>query len=418
MTKLLTKQSLSWALYDWANSAYATIVMAVFFQLLFSNYWYTDNGNTTTPLGIANAIGSLVIVLIAPILGAIADRGGLKKNLLFIFAVTGILFTFTLYFIGEGQWLLALSIYVLAGIGFAGANVFYDAMLVDVAHKDKIDLTSALGFSLGYLAGGITLIIAALFTQKMEWFGFTSIQQAQLATFIMVAIWWLLFTIPILINVKEQKTVTTVPLNRAIKEGFQQLATTFREIRQLKTVFLFLAAYWLYIDGVDTIIRMAIDYGKRLNFDDTNLMYAFLITQFIGFPAALLYGKLGERIGAKRAILIAIGVYIGVTIYGYRMDNVSEFYVLAFVVGLVQGGIQSLSRSFYIRLIPANKMTEFFGFYNMLGKLAAVLGPLLMALVSQMTGSPRLAILSIAILFILGGGLLVFVKPEKAPTII
>jgi len=414
MKHLLNKRTLSWALYDWANSAYATIVMAVFFQLLFSEYWYTEpGGNSTTPLGIANAVGSLVVVILAPILGAIADRGGLKKHFLFFFTVLGILFTCALYFVHAGDWLLALTVFVLGGIGFAGANVFYDAMLVDVTTKDKFDFVSSAGYGLGYLGGGLALVLSILFYAKKEWFGFVSNEQAQLASFILTGIWWALFSLPLLFAVKETRQRHQDSTMKAIAHGLVQIKQTFHEIRNLKVVFLFLAAYWLYIDGVDTIMRMAADYGKRLGFADTDLIMALLITQFVGFPAAIIYGKLGEKYGTKPALLVAIAVYVGVTVYGYFMQEARDFYILAITVGLVQGGIQSLSRSMYARMIPADKAAEFFGFYNMLGKLAAVLGPLLMAIVSQLTGSARLSILSVIILFVIGGVLLWFVNESE-----
>jgi len=414
MKHLFNKRTMSWAMYDWANSAYATIVMAVFFQLLFSSYWFTEpGGNSTTPLGIANAVGSLVVVILAPILGAIADRGGLKKHFLFFFTVIGVLFTCALYYVHAGDWMLALTIFVLGGIGFSGANVFYDAMLVDVTSEDKFDIISSAGYGLGYLGGGLALVISILFYAKKDWFGFVSDEQAKLASFILTGIWWALFSLPLLFGVKEKRTRHEESIVRSIGHGLKQISQTFREIRNLKVVFLFLAAYWLYIDGVDTIMRMAADYGKRLGFADTDLILALLITQFVGFPAAILYGKFGEKFGTKYALLLAVAVYIGVTVYGYAMDNVRDFYILAITVGLVQGGIQSLSRSMYARIIPKNKSAEFFGFYNMLGKLAAVLGPLLMAIVSEMTGSARLAILSVIVLFVIGGGLLLFVNEEE-----
>jgi UMF1 family MFS transporter len=414
MKHLLNKRTFAWAMYDWANSAYATIVMAVFFQLLFSDYWFTEpGGNSTTPLGIANAVGSLVVVILAPILGAIADRGGLKKHFLFFFTVIGVLFTCALYFVHAGDWMLALTIFVLGGIGFSGANVFYDAMLVDVTSKDKFDIVSSVGYGLGYLGGGLVLVIGILFYAKKDWFGFTSDTQAQLASFILTGIWWALFSLPLLFAVKEPRTRHEESIATAIGHGLRQITQTFREIRNLKVVFLFLGAYWLYIDGVDTIMRMAADYGKRLGFADTDLILALLITQFVGFPAAIIYGKFGEKFGTKYALLLAVMVYMGVTIYGYFMDEVRDFYILAITVGLVQGGIQSLSRSMYARIIPKNKSAEFFGFYNMLGKLAAVLGPLLMAIVSHMSGSARLSILSVIILFVIGGILLIFVNEAE-----
>lgn len=419
MKNVLNKQTFAWALYDWANSAYATIVLAVFFQILFSNYWFVDSGytNTTTPLGIANAIASLFIVVLAPVLGAIADRGGLKKRFLTIFAFVGIIFTTALYFVTQGEWLLALVVYVVSRIGFAGANVFYDSLIVNVSPRNKLDIVSALGFSFGYLGGGLVLLIAVLFHQFQEFFGFSSVTQANLASFVLVAIWWALFSIPLLKIVREPEVTVEETTGSAIRDGISQLVATFREIRQLRVVFLFLLAYWFYIDGVDTIVIMAVDYGKRLNFTDSHLVFALLITQFVGFPAAILYGMFGERIGAKNGILVAIVVYIVITLWGYYMDNVAEFYFLAAAVGLVQGGVQSLSRSLFASIIPANKSAEFFGFYNMIGKFAAVLGPLLMALVSGLTGSPRLAILSIILLFFIGGLFLLKVNIKEGMTI-
>lgn len=411
MNDLYNRRTLSWALYDWANSAYAAIVVAVFFPLVFSNFWFADSGseNSTTPLGIANSVTSLVIVLLAPVLGAVADKGGIKKKFLFTFATIGVVFVSALFFIEQGQWLLALCVYALTGIGFAGANIFYDALMVDVAARDKFDMVSAFGFAAGYLGGGLALVIAIAFTTAPETFGFSGRDQAMLASFILAGLWWALFSMPLFVGVKERQIDSGIPFTRAVSGGIEQLLATFREIRRLKTVWIFLLAYWFYIDGVYTIIRMAMDYGIRLEFDQISLVWAFLITQFVGFPAAIAYGKLGEKIGARAGIEIAIGIYVAVTIYGYFMDAVAEFYVLAIVIGLVQGGVQSLSRSLYARIIPARKSAEFFGFYNIMGKFATVLGPLLVAMVSGLTGDPRLAILSIIVLFAIGGLLLLSV---------
>jgi UMF1 family MFS transporter len=395
MKDLLNSRTLSWALYDWANSAYATIVMAVFFPLVFSNYWFAGSGseNSTTPLGIANSVASLVIILLAPALGAIADTGGIRKKFLLVFASMGILFAVTLYFVEQGEWLLALCVYAMAGIGFAGANIFYDALIVDISPRNKFDLVSAFGFAAGYLGGGLALVIAIAFTTTPETFGFADTEQAMLASFVLAGLWWAVFSIPLFVGVRENRIDSDIRFTQAVAGGIEQLLATFREVRRLKVVWLFLLAYWFYIDGVYTIIRMAMDYGVRLEFDQISLVWAFLITQFIGFPAAIAYGKLGEIIGARAGILIAIGVYIAVTIYGYFIDVVAEFYALAIVIGLVQGGVQSLSRSLYVRIIPPRKSAEFFGFYNIMGKFATVLGPLLVAMVSGFTGDPRLAIL-------------------------
>jgi UMF1 family MFS transporter len=412
---LFDRQTLSWALYDWANSAYATIVMAVFFPLVFSNYWFAGSGseNSTTPLGIANSGASLLIILLAPVLGAIADKGGMKKKFLFVFAATGILFVASLYFVGQGEWLMALCVYVLAGIGFAGANIFYDALLVDISPKNKLDVISAFGFAAGYLGGGLALVVAIAFTTVPENFGFADREQAMLASFVMVGLWWAVFSIPLFLGVEESPVDSELGFTQAISGGIDQLLATFREVRRLRVVWLFLLAYWFYIDGVYTVIRMAMDYGVRLQFDQVSLVWAFLIVQFVAFPAAIAYGRIGEKIGARAGILIGIGVYIGVTIYGYFISIVAEFYALAIAIGLVQGGVQSLSRSLYARMIPVHRSAEFFGFYNIMGKFATVLGPLLVAMVSGATGDPRLAILSIIVLFVVGGILLLSVDETE-----
>ena len=415
MKQLLDKKVLSWALYDWANSAYATIVLTVFFPLAFSNYWFAGTGseNSTAPLGIANAVASLIIVALAPVLGAIADRGGAKKLFLLIFLCIGAVFVSALYFVSQGEWLLALCIYALAGIGFSGANIFYDALLVDISKPDNFDSVSAFGYALGYLGGGLALVVAIVFTATPATFGFADISQAMLASFVLVGVWWAAFSIPLFINTPESGVEKSVSVGKAIASGFAQLFSTFKKIRRLRVVFLFLVAYWFYIDGVATMIRMSMNYGVRMGFDQMSLVQALLVTQFVGFPAAIIYGKLGEKYGTKLGLYFAIVVYSLVTGYAYFMDRVIEFYVLAIVIGLVQGGIQSLSRSFYARIIPKSKAAEFFGFFNMMGKFAAVLGPLLMAAVSSASADPRLSILAVVVLFAIGGVLLFFVDEEE-----
>ena len=419
MNALFNKKVFSWALYDWANSAYATIVLTVFFPLVFSNYWFTGTGseNSTTPLGIANAVASLVIVILAPVLGAIADKGGVKKLFLFMFLSIGVVFVSALYFVGQGQWLLALCIYALAGIGFSGANVFYDALIVDISKADNFDSVSAFGYALGYLGGGLALVVAIVLSTFPTAFGFDNTSQAMLASFVMVGLWWAGFSIPLFRQVAETRADRVIGFSRVVKSGLGQLTTTFKEVRQLKVVLLFLLAYWFYIDGVATMIRMSMNYGVRMGFDQMSLVQALLVTQFVGFPAAIIYGKLGEKFGTKLGIYFAIFVYMMVTGYAYFMDEVAEFYTLAIVVGLVQGGIQSLSRSFYARIIPKSKSAEFFGFFNMMGKFAAVLGPLLMAVVASVSGDPRLSILVIIVLFAIGGTLLFFVDEKEGQRI-
>ncbi len=409
------KKVAAWALYDWANSAFATTVIAGFFPLFFKQYWNADAGMTlsTFRLGAANSFASLIIVALAPILGAIGDRCGAKKRFLLFFAMMGIIMTGSLYFVAEGDWIFALLLYVFAMIGFSGGNIFYDSLIVDIAGPRRIDFVSALGFAMGYLGGGILFSINVAMTLKPHLFGLSGPSEAIRLSFISVAIWWALFSIPVFLFVKEPAVNNRSSGWQGIVGGFRQLRMTFVEIKRMKVVFLFLLGYWLYIDGVDTIVRMAVDYGLSLGFDSNGLIVALLITQFVGFPSAIAFGKIGEKYGPKTGIFIGIFIYIAVTIWAFFMTDVREFYALAVSIGLVQGGVQSLSRSFYTRIIPKNKSAEFFGFYNMLGKFAAVIGPLMVGWVGLAFGDPRIGILSIIILFISGAILLFFVDEEE-----
>lgn len=424
-----------WALYDWANSAFATTVMAGFFPLFFKQYWSygADVNVSTAQLGFGNSIASLIVALMAPILGAIADKGSAKKKFLVFFAYLGVLMTAALFLVQKGQWAWAIFIYVMGIIGFSGANVFYDALLPSVAGERKIDYVSGLGFSMGYLGGGLLFLVNVLMTLMPQRFGLPDAATAVRFSFLSVALWWGLFTLFSIFWVPEKK-VSAAEENAGgmLADGFRQFIGTFKKIRHLKVVFLFLLAYWFYIDGVDTIIRMAVDYGLSLGFKSSDLIVALLIVQFVGFPSALVFGKLGERWSVRKSIFLAIAIYLGVTIWGTMMTQKMEFYILAIVIGLVQGGIQALSRSYYSRLIPKNQAAEYYGFYNMLGKFAVIFGPALMGLVglivkrSLMPSSPtpeqiiavgqlasRWGIGSILILFIIGAILFYFVDEEK-----
>jgi len=408
------KKTISWAFYDWANSAFATTVIAGFFPVFFKQYWSPDTDVTlsTFRLGAANSLASLIIVALAPILGAIADRGGTKIKFLLFFSLMGVVMTGALYFVAKGDWILAVLLYVLGIIGFSGGNIFYDSLLINVSNQSKVDFVSALGFAMGYLGGGVLFAINVFMTLRPEFFGLSGQTEAIRLSFIMVAIWWAVFSVPIFLFVKEPVPTDKLTGWHAIAGGFRQLSVTFTEIRRLRIVLLFLLGYWLYIDGVNTIIRMAVDYGLSLGFDANSLIIALLITQFVGFPSAIAFGKIGEKYGPKTGIFIGIGVYIAVTIWALFMTHETEFYVLAVSIGLVQGGVQSLSRSFYTRIIPMNKSAEFFGFYNMLGKFAAVIGPVLMGWIGVVFGDPRIGILSIILLFV-SGAILLFLVDEQ-----
>lgn len=408
------KQTLAWAFYDWANSAFATVVIAGFFPIFFKEYWAKDLAVTesTFQLGLANSLASLAIVILAPLLGTIADQSHQKKRFLLFFAFLGINMTGALFLIEQGAWSIAIAIYILANIGFMGGNVFYDALIVDITPEKKRDFVSALGYALGYLGGGVLFALCVIFTQFPATFGFSDAAEAVRFSFIAVALWWLIFSIPILLFVHEDRQQPTT--SSVIWQGFVELKQTFYEIRQLKDTFIFLIAYWFYIDGVDTIIRMAVDYGLALGFNANSLILALLITQFVGFPAALAFGKLGERYGARTGIFIAIATYLLIVLWAFFIEVEAEFYALAFAIGLVQGGIQSLSRSLFSNIIPPSRSAQFFGFYNMCGKSAAILGPFLIGWVSVWTNDSRYSILSIALLFIIGAFLLFKVNLIRA----
>ncbi len=404
----------SWAFYDWANSAYATTVMAGFFPIFFKSYYSMDVEATlsTAHLGFANSISSFIIVLIAPLLGAMADSSSLKKRFLFLFAYLGILMSAALSLVSQGDWQLAAFIYILGNIGFMGADTFYDALLPSISNGKNVDYISGLGFAFGYLGGGILFGFNLFMLEKFSLFGLESEAEAIKLSFISVALWWAIFSLPLFLFVKEKKTKERVT-SSLIKDGYLRLKNTFSKIKKLKGVLLFLAAYWLYIDGVDTIIRMAVDYGMALGFDSKNLIFALLIVQFVGFPTTLLFAKLAESWDTKKTIFLAIGIYLFITLWAALMHEVYEFYILAVMIALVQGGIQALSRSYYSKMIPKEHAAEFFGFYNFLGKFAAILGPLLVALVALFTQNSRASIASVAILFISGAILLYFVDEKK-----
>ena len=424
-----------WAIYDWANSAFATIVMAGFFPIVFKHYWsYEAHVNTSTArLGLVNSGASLIVALIAPLVGAIADRGSSRKRFLVFFAYVGVLATACLFVIGKGQWQWAMLAYAIGIIGFSGSNVFYDALLTNVADRKNIDYVSGLGYALGYLGGGLLLLISVVMTLVPQRFGLADASQAIRISFLLVALWWGGFSLFIAFWVTEGR-LQRPAAGQAIAGGFRQLVDTFHKIRRLKPVFLFLIAYWLYIDGVNTIVRMAVDYGLSLGFSQQDLILALLLVQFVGFPAALGFGKLAAWWETRKCIFLGIGCYCLIVLWATFMTSKIEFYFLAAAVGLVQGGIQALSRSYYSRLIPADQAGEYYGFYNMMGRFAAIFGPILMggvALVTRWFLTPpsptpeeldgigqtaaRWGIASLLLLFLVGALFLYFVRTSEDP---
>ena len=405
------RSRISWALYDWGNSAFATTVMAGFFPVFFKEYWASDLSATDSTfwLGLGNSVASVLMVLFAPLIGALADQGSNKKRFLLLFAFLGALMTSSLFLIAAGMWPVALAFYALGIIGFSGSIVPYDALLVDVAEEKDLDRVSALGYAFGYLGGGLLFALNVLMVLMPDWFGMENSGQAVRISFLMVGLWWGAFSIPLMLFVHEQHPR---PADKHIlRNALREIVENLREVRRFRTVALFLLAYWLYIDGVDTIVRMAVDYGLAIGFESSDLLTALLITQFVGFPAALLFGHIGARYGPKRGIMIALMAYIIIVFWAWRMQSMWEFYGLAVAIGMVQGGIQSLSRSLYARLIPADRAGMFFGVYNMLGKFAAVIGPLLVGGVTVLSGDSRLGILSVLVLFVAGFVVLQRVAP-------
>jgi UMF1 family MFS transporter len=406
----------AWALYDWANSAFATTVMAGFFPVFFKQFWSagTDPTVSTFRLGVGNGIGGFVMAVLAPLIGAAADRGGARVKALTLFTLLGVSMTAALYWVEKGQWPYAVLFYALASVGFSGGATFCDSLLLDVAEEPEFDVVSAYGYSVGYLGGGLLFAINVWMTLSPATFGLPDAAAAVRFAFLSVAVWWAVFTVPLLLFVRERKATAPLPVGSALRAGFRELWTTLSHIRQYRALVLFLVAFWLYIDGVNTIIKMAVDYGMSIGLEAKSLITAILVTQFVGFPAALGFGWIGKRFGTRTGILIAIVVYLFITVWAYWLDSAQEFLAMAVGIGLVQGGVQSLSRSFYGRLVPPEKAGEFFGFFNLIGKFAAVVGPLLTGGVALVTGNSRVAILSLVVLFLAGGVLLCFVREGEA----
>jgi UMF1 family MFS transporter len=411
---------LAWAFYDWANSAFSLLVVTVFVPLMLGSFWNDGAASpvTTFRLGVGNGVASVVVVLLAPLLGAMTDRTGRRKHWLAAFTALGVLATAGLAAVGPGGWPLAMVCFVLGSIGFFAANSLYDALLIDVAPPQAWDRVSALGYALGYLGSALLFVLSIVMLAQPERFGFASAAGSIRFSFLMVAVWWAVFSLPLLFWVREKST-GLVPVSGGVRAGFRQLYGTLQAVRRQPQLLRFLIAYWLYIDGVYTIIKMAVDYGLSQGLSSTDVTGAILLTNFIGFPAAIGFGMLGARFGARRGIYLALVVYIVATTAAVFLKTAAHFYVLAITIGLVQGGVQSLSRSLYARLIPPDNRGEYFGFYNMMGKFSSIVGPVLAGTAALVSGSQRIGILSILLLFTAGLWLLSRVRlPAEAATVL
>jgi UMF1 family MFS transporter len=411
----LNKKTIAWAFYDWANSAFALSVLAVLFPLVLGSFWSAgDDGATVTArLGWVTFAASVIVCLTAPVFGTIADAGGYRKRFLFVLAFIGAVMTAALGFVGQGQWALAMVVYLFASIGYYSSTVFYDSLLIDVTEPRYYSFVSALGFALGYLGGALLLALHLWMVKSPQTFGLDGVAEAFSFAFVSVGAWWLLFLVPLLFFVKERRSAIQVT-GGAVRAAYAELRATMTEVGKYRNVAIFLAAYWLYVGGVFTVIFMAVNYGQRLGFADEDLVLALLVTNFIGFPATLLYGFAAHRFGPKKGIYFALLVYVAACIWALQMTNVREFFVLAMIIGCVQGGVQGLSRSLYATLIPPEQPGEFFGFYNMTTKFAHVLGPAMVAIAAMLSDDPKWVLLVLMPLFFCGGILLALVREEAA----
>ncbi len=427
MFKNLSKKEISWMFYDWANSAYTMVVTSTIMSLYFlSSAGAALTGKVADPAvtanaywGFANSAATLVLVLLSPILGTMADYKGKKKQMFQTFLFTGVIFTALLAFIPSNQWMLLLVAYVITAIGFAGSNIFYDAFLVDVSEDANMDRVSSLGFALGYIGSTIPFIICMVFV-VLATLGKApfSVETAYKISFIITALWWIGFSIPILRDVHQIYGIEPEP--HFVRNSFRRLGQTLKEIRKHRHIFTFLLAYFFYIDGVDTIIKMATAYGSTIGIGSIMLLLILLVTQFVAFPFAIIYGKLAEKFGTKRTLNMGILTYCVICIVAFFMSPERDtktltimFWVLAMLVGTAQGGIQALSRSYFGRIVPKNQANEFFGFYNIFGKFAAILGPILFGWISLATGKANYGVGSIIILFIVGSIIFHFVPDDR-----
>ncbi len=380
--KIFNKSVWGWILYDWANSVYATVVLAGFFPIFFKSFWNAgvDVNTSTARLGFCNSLAAFIIALLAPFWGAVADQFGVRKKTLLALAFQGALLTVALYWVPKGQWLLASVLYILGNLGFTGSVVFYDALLPFVTQPRNYAKISSWGYAFGYLGGGVLFALNVAMTLQPEYFGLANAAHAVRISFVTVGIWWAGFSIFTWLWVQEPgKTSESRLFLTALHAAMSNTISAFKTVRKNRVVFWFLIAYWLYIDGVNTIVHMSVDYGLSIGLSTNHLITALLITQFVGFPSALGFSRLSRYFPEKNCIMAAIVVYSAVTVWAMMMKSAAEFYVMAITIGLVQGGIQALSRSLFSKFVPQPQSAQYFGIYNLVGKFAAWLGPWLIA---------------------------------------
>jgi len=407
----------AWAMYDWANSAFWATVILIF-PIYFIKVASADEpvAAATTRYATATTIAMTIIALISPVLGAIADFAGIKKKMLGTFLAIGVTATGSMYLIHHGEWRLAALLFILGNIGVSGTQAFYDSLLPHVAREDEVDRVSSAGYALGYLGSGILMAVNLLMIQKPHLFGIADAPTAMRLSFVSVAVWWLVFSIPLFRTVPEpprRLEADESARQNPLAVGFIRLIETLRELRRYRQAFLLLLAFLVYNDGINTIIRMASAYGTELGLSEGALIGSLLIVQFVGIPFAFLFGILAGKIGAKRGILLALGVYVVISVAAYYMKTALHYFLLCMAVGMVMGGAQALSRSLFATMIPRHKSSEFFGFFGVFDKFAGIFGPALFGAVIAATGSGRKAIVTLVVFFVLGAAMLLFVDVEE-----
>ena len=423
MTQLLARLGLrtpeqrAWAFYDWANSAFQCTIITAVFPIYFASVAAADlpPALATERFATATTLALTIIAIISPVLGAYADFAGAKKKLLALFLGIGVTSTAAMVLITRGDWVLAAILFVIANIAVNGSFVFYDSLLPHIATGEEMDRVSSAGYAMGYLGGGLLLALNLLWIMQPGLFGLPDAGTASRLSFLSVAVWWLLFALPLFRRVPEPpvRPVALPPGTGPVRASFSQLGATLRELAHYRQAFVMLLAFLIYNDGIGTIIRMAGPYGKEIGLPDNALISAFVMVQFVGIPFAFAFGRLAGRIGAKPSIFIALAMYVLISIVGYYMTNIWQFFLLSFMVATVQGGSQALSRSLFASMIPKHKSSEFFGFFSVFEKFAGVFGPALFALTIRTTGSSRNAILSVIAFFVVGAVLLWTVDVEK-----
>ena len=397
----------AWAMYDWANSAFWCTVIVAVFPPFFSEYAATGlpDGAATARLAWATTLAVTIVAVMAPVLGAIADHRPLKKRLLAVFLVIGVIATLLMATVGRGQWVYALALFVVGNIGVASTLVFYDSLLPHIAGPGELDRVSTAGFAIGFIGGGVLLVINLAWILQPALFGLPDVVAGLKLSLASVGVWWLVFSIPLFRRVPEPEA-NLGDLGNGIASqiggGMAAAWKTLQELRQSRNAFLMLVAFLLYNDGIQTIIRMSSIYGLEIGIDRNAQIAAFILVQFVGVPCSFAFGAAAGRIGAKTSLFVALAVYVCVSVLGYFMTETWQFFALAFLVGLVQGGSQALSRSLFARMIPKRKSSEYFGFFAVFEKFAGIAGPLVFGLSIELFSSSRAAVLSVIVFFVLG----------------